>query len=110
MKKLTEYASGNFLKAINVKDEKESFLIVAVEEPKRKDKTGKEYEALCFTVEKDGTEFDFDVNKTNAKFLVNKGYDDPLTLVGKKIYFKKALVRNPNTNMEVEGLRICDVQ
>ena len=108
MKKLTEYG-GNFLKANNVTSEKDIFVVTEVQETKAKDKTGKEYDVLRMTLEKDGIEFDFDLNKTNIKFLVTKGFIEPMTLVGKKISFKKALVRNPQTNTEVEGLRICDI-
>lgn len=111
MKKLTEYASGNFLKANNVESDKDEFIVTDVEEGKGKDKAkGTEYDVLRLTLERNNQEYDFDLNKTNIKFLVSKGYVEPLTLVGKKICFKKALVRNPVTNMEVEGLRICDVK
>lgn len=109
MKKLTEYASGNFLKAIDVKSENDAFVVINAEEIKRKDKVGKEYEAMCLTVERDGIEHDLDLNKTNAKWLVDKGFEDAMALVGKKLYFKKALVRNPQTGLEVEGLRICRI-
>ena len=110
MKKLTEYASGNFLKAVNVTSEKDEFAITDVEETKGKDKQGKEYEVLRLTLINNGTEYEFDLNKTNIKFLVTKGYIEPTNLIGKKICFRKALVRNPQTNQEVEGLRIYDVK
>lgn len=106
MKKLTEYASGNFLKAVNIESDKDAFVVTNAEEVKATD--GRE--ALRLTLERNGIEYEFDLNKTNIKFLVTKGYIEPMTLVSKKLYFKKALVRNPKTNMEVEGLRICDVQ
>lgn len=109
MKKLTEYASGNFLKAVNVPSENDLFPITDIEEAKGKDKAGKEYDVMRLTLQHGETEYDFDLNKTNAKFLVNKGFIEPTALIGKKLRFKKALVRNPNTNVEVEGLRICDV-
>lgn len=109
MKKLTEWASGNFLKAVNVESEKDAFVVVNADETKAKDKQGKEYEVLRLTLQKNEIEYDFDLNKTNIKFLVTKGYIEPMTLVGKKLFFKKALVRNPQTNVEVEGLRICDI-
>lgn len=110
MKKLTEYASGNFLKAINVNSDKDEYVITNAEETKAKDKSGKEYEVLRLTVQREEIEYEFDLNKTNIKFLVNKGFIEPLTLVGKKLSFKKALVRNPQTNMEVESLRISDIK
>ena len=109
MKKLSEYASGNFLKAINVKDEKEEFLIDHVEEADSQDKKST---VLRLTLKNpEGTEFEFDLNKTNAQFLVTKGYtDNPLLLVGRKLAFKKVLVRNPSTNREVDSLRISDIK
>jgi len=105
MKKMTDYASGNFLKAINVQSEKDAFVVTEIEEVKANDK-----EVLRLTLEKDGVEYDFDLNKTNAKFLAGKGIIEPMTLMSKKLFFRKALVRNPKTNQEVEGLRICDLQ
>lgn len=106
MKKLTEYASGTFLKAVNVSSEKEAFTVTDAEEVKSND--GRE--VLRLSLENNGLEYEFDLNKTNIKFLVGKGFIEPLTLVSKKLYFKKALVRNPKTQMEVEGLRIFDIQ
>lgn len=105
MKKLSDYASGNFIKPLNVSSEKDQFEVTSAEETKAND--GRE--VLRLTLVNGTNEFDFDVNKTNASFLVGKGFDDPLSLVGKKLCFKKALVRNPKTNVEVEGLRICNV-
>lgn len=107
MRKLSEYASGSFLKAINVQSERDEFVVTDVIETKRE---GTNEDVLRLTLEQGEQEFDFDLNKTNAKFLVTKGYTEPLTLVGKKLSFKKALVRNPKTNTEVEGLRICEVK
>lgn len=109
MKKLTEYASGNFLKAVNVTSEKDEFMVTDVEETKDKNSKGEEREVMRLTLTKDNIDFDFDLNKTNAKFLVGKGFIEPMSLVGKKMKFKKALVRNPNTNLEVEGLRIYEI-
>lgn len=110
MKKLTEYSNGNFLKAVNVSSDKEAYIITDVQETKAKDKMQKEYDVLRITLECNSMEYDFDLNKTNIKFLVAKGYIDPMTLMGKKLFFKKALVRNPTTNLEVESLRISDIQ
>lgn len=107
MKKLTEYASGNFLKAINVQSDKDEFLITEVEETKRE---GTDEDVLRLTLTNNGIEFEFDMNKTNTKFLVSKGFVEPLTLINKRLCFRKALVRNPKTNIEVEGLRICEIK
>lgn len=105
MKKLNEYASGDFLKAVNVHDDKEAFVITSVSEEKQNDR-----EVIRLSLQKGTLEYDFDLNKTNLSFLINAGYSDPLELVSHKLYFKKALVRNPKTNAEVEGLRICKIE
>ena len=65
---------------------------------------------LRLTLERNKTEWDFDLNKTNASFVKASGILKPSGLVGKKLYFEKALVRNPKTNMEVKSLRIKKVE
>ena len=104
MKKLTDYG-GSFLKAANVLNDTELFEVTNIAEVKEDDRT-----ALRVTLKKGEAEFDFDLNQTNIKFLVSKGYVEAESVKGHKLAFKKVLVRNPKTNMEVEGLRICDVQ
>ena len=105
MKKLTDYG-GSFLKAINVVSDTDLFLITNVAEVQEEDRT-----PLRLSLKANETaEFDFDLNQTNIKFLVSKGYIEAESLKGHSISFKKVLVRNPKTNMEVEGLRICDIQ
>jgi len=104
MKKLTDYG-GTFLKAQNVVNEKDLFEIISIKEVEEDDRN-----ALRTRLKKGEAEFDFDLNQTNIKFLTSKGYVEAESLITHKISFKKVLVRNPKTNMEVEGLRICDVQ
>ena len=104
MKKLTDYG-GTFLKASNVVNETELFEITNIAEVKEEDRT-----ALRVSLKKGEAEFDFDLNQTNIKFLTSKGYVEAPSVVGHSISFKKVLVRNPKTNMEVEGLRICNIQ
>ena len=104
MKKLTDYG-GSFLKAANVLNDTEQFEVTDIAEVKEDDRT-----ALRVSLKKGEAEFDFDLNQTNIKFLVSKGYVEAESIKGHKLCFKKVLVRNPKTNMEVEGLRICDVQ
>lgn len=98
-----DFISGDFLKAINVDSDKDAFIVVKME-------FDRESERLRATVERNGKSYLFDVNKTNAVFLKEAGIPNPKELVGKKLYFKKALVRNPQTNKEVEGLRISKVE
>lgn len=98
-----EYVSGNFLKAVNVGSENEEFICTNVAEAEREG-----VKHLRLTLERDGNEWEFDVNKTNARKL-QESVDSPQKLVGKKLSFKKALVRNPKTNNEVESLRVSKV-
>lgn len=105
MKKLTELASGSFLKAINVTNEQEQFEITAVEEAKSQG--GKDI--LRVTLVNKGNEWDFDFNQSNLRFLIDKGMDEPLSLIGRKVVFKKVFVINPTTKKEVEGLRIKEL-
>ena len=105
MKPLNEYAAGDFLKAINVTSENEAFAVTEVTEIKRNEK-----DELRITVQKEGHDYDFDLNKTNIAFLLKAGVNHPHELIGRKLFFRKALVRNPKTNLEVEGLRICKLE
>lgn len=97
------FISGNFLKANNVIDENESFNITEISEGT--DPEGKDMR-VRLSLERLGNTYDFDLNKTNAVKLKELGADTPKSLIGKKIYFRKVLVRNPRTNQEVESLRI----
>lgn len=102
------FASGNFLKAINVRSEEDAFVCTNVEETS--DRDDKEKTIVRLTLERNENDFLFDLNKTNIAKIVDTGIKSPKALIGKKIYFKKALVRNPKTNKEVEGLRIWKIE
>lgn len=97
-----DFISGQFLKAINVESEKDAFTCTGIDVQEQDD--GRINPVL--KLERNGKEYDFGLNKTNAKNLKELGIATPRAVIGKKIYFKKALVRNPKTNTEVEGLRI----
>lgn len=98
-----DYISGNFLKAVNVNSEEDAFVVLAVEQGTEPDGQGKR---IRLHLQRNEIEYDFDLNKTNSAKLKELGSESPKTLIGKKIYFRKVLVRNPKTNMEVDGLRI----
>ena len=100
-----EYISGNFLKAINVENENDVFVCIDVNLIQVDNDL-----KIRLTLEKKGIEFLFDLNKTNAKKSKDLGIASPKALLGKKIYFKKALVRDPKKNVEVEGLRIFKIE
>jgi len=97
------YISGSFLKAINVENENDVFVCISVEVIEE------ETPRLRTILEKQGTEWQFDLNKTNASKAKELGIQTPKDLIGKKIFFKKVLVRNPTTNQEVDGLRIYKI-
>ena len=102
-----EYTSGSFLKAINVTSEDQSFEVTEISNYVDEADSSKR---LRLKLKKENLEFDFDLNKTNAGKVKELGITSPKDLKGKKIYFKKVLVRNPKTGMEVEGLRIYKVE
>lgn len=102
-----EFISGDFLKPVNVDSDKDAFVVtdVSVFNDIKNNSTRPR-----LTLERNGNEWDFDLNKTNSVFLKNNGIDSPRQAIGCKLYFRKAFVRNPQTNLEVESLRICKVE
>ncbi len=100
-----EYISGNFLKAINVENENDVFVCINISPIQIDDDV-----RLRLTLEKKEIEYQFDLNKTNAKKAKDLGLATPKAFIGKKLFFKKALVRDPKKNVEVEGLRIFKIE
>lgn len=99
------FVSGNFLKAVDVDSENDAYVCVDVEMIDRDEK-----KQVRLHLQRNEKESEFDLNKTNAKRLKELGVETPKAVIGKKIYFKKVLVRNPKTNAEVESLRIHKVE
>ena len=99
------FVSGNFLKAADVNSSEDAYVCIDIQVAQREDK-----ENLRLTLERNEKESEFDLNKTNAKKLKELGINSPKEVIGKKIYFKKVLVRNPKTNLEVESLRISKIE
>jgi len=102
-----DFISGAFLKAVNVNSTNDAFACINVEifvDPRDNS------ERPRLTLEWKDQQFEFDLNKTNAVKAKELGVERPKDLVGKSLYFKKVLVRNPRTNQEVEGLRICKIE
>ncbi len=100
-----DFTGGNFLKAADVASEEDAYVVVSVGVSEREDRT-----SVKLSLERNEKESEFELNKTNANKLKELDVASPKSLTGKKIYFKKALVRNPTTNKEVEGLRIYKVE
>ena len=104
------YVSGNFLKVVNVQSENEAFVCISIEEVEIEDNKGKKIKKPRLQLERNGNEWDFDLNKTNSTKCVELGINKPSDLIGKKIYFRRALARNPETNKEVDTLRVFKIE
>jgi hypothetical protein len=99
--------TSNFLKSSHVKDENDAFVCTGVEDY---DKGASPVPRLTLSHGEDA-EFTFDLNRTNATYCKDVAkITSPKKLIGKKIYFKKVMARNPKTNIEVESLRICKIE
>jgi hypothetical protein len=95
--------SSNFLKADDVKNEQDAYVCIAVEE------ADDDIPKIRITLEREERDYSFDLNKTNIAKLKELGIKSPKGIIGKKLYFKKVLARNPVTNKEVDSLRIYKV-
>lgn len=100
------FCGANFLKTINVVDEKDAFVVVSIEVFQDDDNNPKPR----LTLEKKNEKFLFDLNVTNSNFARSSGMTSPKSLIGKKIYFKKIFVTSPKTKKEVESLRILKIE
>jgi hypothetical protein len=99
--------TSNFLKTTQVMSEGDAFVVILVEEfSDARDGSVK----VRLTLQRGEAEYLFDLNKTNATFLKNNGIKSPISLTGKKVYFKKVQATNPKTKTEVESLRILKVE
>ncbi len=98
-----DYIGGTFLKAANVDSDEDQYVILAVSQGVDLDGQGKR---IRLHLQRNEIEVEFDLNKTNSARLKELGAESPKSLIGKKVSFKKVLVRNPKTNLEVESLRI----
>jgi len=97
------FLGSNFLSAEDVKDENQEFFCIGVE-------LDTENEKVILVLESDLVKSKFSLNVTNANFIKDEGVKNPNEIIGKKLTFKKVLVRNPRTKKEVEGLRIKSVE
>lgn len=96
-----DYTGKSWLKAEEVKGEDQAFVCVGIEVSEEDNRPVLELE-----FEKD--RFFFSLNVTNSN-KCKEFVSTPKDLVGKKIYFKKALVTSPSTKKEVETLRIKNI-
>lgn len=92
---------GKYLKAQNVVNKDDKYVIVAVGSEIQNDKT-----TLILTVEREGTQKLFGCNATNEAAVMAVCPESPNQAVSSIITFDKERVRNPATNQMVDGLRI----
>lgn len=97
------FTGSNFLSAEDVENEDHIFVCVDVELDTENDRP-------ILVLESGELKAKFSLNVTNANFVKNSNITSPRSCIGKKITFKKVLVRNPQTKKEVEGLRIKSIQ
>lgn len=100
-----KYVSNDYLKAINVNDD-DKFVIINVEDHNEDNENPK----LRLQLEINEKKYLFDLNVTNTNKIRDLGIESPRKMIGKTLTFKKVLVRNPQTNKEVEGLRIDKIE
>ena len=100
------FCGSNFLKADQVEDTKDAFVVLTVDVFEDAENNVKPR----LTLGKGEAEYLFDLNVTNSNFCRNSGITAPKNLLGKKMYFKKVLVNSPKTKKEVESLRICKIE
>lgn len=93
---------SNYLKAEHVKDEEQPFVCIGVNDVGSDDEPRLQLELVT----EDEREWMFDLNKTNIKKLKEEKLTHPKQVIGKRIYFMKVKVNNPQTKKEVDGLRI----
>jgi hypothetical protein len=105
-----DFIGSNFLKATDVTSENVPFICVNIEIIKEKDMKGNESIRPRLMLECNKQVYEFDLNKTNSTKIKDSGIEKPRDLLGKKIFFRKVLVRNPANNKEVDGLRIWKVE
>lgn len=97
------FLGSDFLGADDVSSEDQIFICYNVE-------MDEENNRPILLLESQGKKSKFSLNVTNANFVKNSGVKSPKDALGKQITFKKVMVRNPKTKMEVEGLRIKSVK
>ena len=96
-----DYTGKSWLKAEEVKGEDKAFVCVNIE-------LSEEDHRPVLELEFEKDRFFFSLNVTNSN-ICKEFVATPKDLLGKKIYFKKALVTSPSTKKEVETLRIKNI-
>ena len=100
---------GNYLKAQNLTKKKETFACTGVKKEKGFN-NGDEQLVLELSSNKGKQKWQFGMNKTNTKYMLNKLGEKPNDVIGKKITLEKISVYSPSAKAQVDGLRICGIQ
>jgi len=100
------FLSGNWLKADKLTSESQAFVCVSAEIIT--DKISQKPK-IQLNLESNSIRYKFDLNVANTK-IVKSAVSNPKSIVGKKIYFKKVLARNPKLDKEVDSLRINKIE
>lgn len=95
--------TGDVLKPENVKTKEEAYVIVDIH---TEEQDGKQ--KLKLQVERNEIKKDFYLNATNTKILMATA-NTPKSLIGKKVYFDKMKVNNPQTGKVQDSLVIDKV-
>ncbi len=98
------FTGTNWVKADVVKSESDAFVCVNTE------LEDKDNPQPLLTLQHNEEEYKFTLNVSNSKKCKELKITKPADLIGKKLYFKKILVRDPSTNKEVDGLRIHKIE
>lgn len=99
---------SNYLKPENFKASKGNFVVEDIKARQSKNDKGETVIKLEIYTTVGGVEYVFIPNYTNSKFLKSK-VKTPQDLLGKKLFFEKIKVRNPQTNATVDSLSIVSI-
>lgn len=94
------YAS-TYLKATDVKNEDQDFIVTDVKDEKFNGKPVIRVELLSGTFKTS-----YDLRKEDVELLKAKGFTAPRMLLGKKIFFKIVQAKNPKTQLSAPSPRI----
>ena len=93
--------SGEWIKAIDVKSDKDEYAVVSVES---QEENGRQ--TLVLEIEREGIKKKFGCNRTNTYAVQQACPNSPKDAIGKVVTFNKVTVNNPVTKQPVDGLRI----
>jgi len=96
------FLGSNYLKVEDLKNDN-PFICIGVE-------LDTENKRPVLVLEKDMNTYKFSLNVTNSNYLKSNGISTPKMTIGKKIFFGKIMVTNPQTKKMQESLRITKIE